>query len=73
MVRPEIFPIWNLKDNPMTNVNITAAEPQQNQQPGQSNQQPGQSQQPGQQNQQPGQSTPQQGGQPNKDKPAQQK
>ena len=51
----------------MTNVAITAAEPQQNQQPGRSNQQPGQ------QSQQPGQQTPQQGGQPNKDKPAQQK
>jgi hypothetical protein len=62
----------SLKDSPMTNVNITAAEPQQNQ-PGQ-NQQPGQqNQQPGQQNQQPGQNNPQQGGQPNKDKPAQQK
>jgi hypothetical protein len=56
----------------MTNVNITAAEPQQAQ-PGQ-NQQPGQqNQQPGQQNQQPGQDNPQQGGQPSKDKPAQQK
>jgi hypothetical protein len=61
-----IFPDWNTKENPMTKVNITAADPQQNQ-PGQQNQQPGQ------QTQQPGQPTPQQGDQPNKDKPAQQK
>ena len=51
----------------MTAINVTAAEPQQNQ-PGQ-NQNP----QPGQQNQQPGQDNNQQGGQPTKDKPAQQK
>jgi hypothetical protein len=44
----------------MTNVTITANDPQQNQQPGQ-------------QNQQPGQQNPQQDGQPSKDKPAHQK
>ena len=52
-----------MKDNPMIDATITAADPQQNQ-----------NQQPGQQNQQPGQQNPQQGGQqPGKDKPAQQK
>jgi hypothetical protein len=61
----EIFLGLNTKDIVMTNVTITAADPQQNQQPGQN--------QPGQQTQQPGQQNPQQGGQPNKDKPAQQK
>jgi hypothetical protein len=50
----------------MTNVTITANDPQENKQPGQN-------QQPGQQNQQPGQQNPQQDGQPSKDKPAQQK
>ena len=71
MICPEIF-LGSSKDNPMTSINITAAEPQQNQQPGQQNQ-PGQTQEPGQQNQQPGQQNPQQGGEPAKDKPAQQK
>jgi hypothetical protein len=62
----EILPDWNLKDYPMTNITITANDPQEKQQPGQN-------QQPGQQNQQPGQQNPQQGGQPGKDKPPQQK
>jgi hypothetical protein len=50
----------------MTNITITANDPQEKQQPGQN-------QQPGQQNQQPGQQNQQTGGQPSKDKPPQQK
>ena len=56
-----------MKDNPMTNVNIAAAEPNESR-PGQ--QQPAQNPQ---QNQQQGDQSQQQGGEPNKDKPAQQK
>ena len=50
----------------MTNVNITAAEPNKVDAPAQPSQNP-------QQNQQPGDQSQQQGGTPNKDKPAQQK
>jgi hypothetical protein len=50
----------------MTNVNITASEPNKTANPSQHSQTP-------QQNQPPGQPNPQQGDQTNKDKPAQQK
>jgi hypothetical protein len=55
----------SLKDNPMTSINITAAEPNKPDAP-----QPSQNPQ---QNQQGGDQGGQQGGAPNKDKPAQQK
>ncbi len=65
MICSEIFP-GNLKDNPMTSINITAAEPNKVDAPAQPAQNP-------QQNQQPGDQSQQQGGAPATDKPAQQK
>ncbi len=65
MICPEIFP-GTSKDNPMTSINITAAEPNKVDAPAQPAQTP-------QQNQQPGDQSQQQGGAPVTDKPAQQK
>jgi len=64
---PKYFRAKSESINPMTNVNITASEPNKPATPAQPSQSPQQTQQPGDnQNQQ-------QGDAPNKDKPAQQK